>query len=190
MSDIRELRASLNADAVPSPPQPGLREKVLGGIFAFLVLVGGWQTLGWIGGLVFGGGSSASSNRSGSPSSTPPRISETEARAMAAKLGMKYTPDTPGIVVTQAEYGSKWPYAKATEAKLRCTRGVEPGTGNRPIATVEVNGFVMGLNGTATGVGGYASDREIRIRNQWGDPVGGSGGQPDFLERALVLCGN
>lgn len=60
MSDIRELQASLNADVVPSPPQPGLREKVLGGIFAFLVLVGGWQTLGWIGGIVLSRSNTAS----------------------------------------------------------------------------------------------------------------------------------
>lgn len=54
MSDIRELRAALNSESVSPPPSPKLRDKALGVGFAFLVLVGGWQTLGWIGRLVLG----------------------------------------------------------------------------------------------------------------------------------------
>lgn len=124
-------------------------------------------------------------------SSSEAHLSEDELRSMAAELGMKYTPDTPGIVVTKAEYGDKWPYLVGDEATLRCTRGVEPGTGRRPVATIEIHGSgVYGLNAPALGLAHYMNDRQLRIKNEWGYPVGGPGGHADFLERALTICGD
>jgi hypothetical protein len=126
-------------------------------------------------------------DRTGSAGTNTPQIASAETRTAAVTLDLAR--NTPGIVVTEAEYGRRWPYYASSTATLRCTRGVEPGTGGRPIATIEVSGGVFGLNGAAMGVGGFPSDGGIRRRNEWGAPVAGPLGRDGFLDRALTLCG-
>ena len=87
------------------------------------------------------------------------------------------------VIVTSAQYGGEWPFGEYRVGTVRCeTRSF--GGVNRPVVTVELGGRTYGLNGAATGVGGYPDALDVVA----GDRIAGASVLADMIERGLEAC--
>jgi len=68
------------------------------------------------------------------------------------------------VEVNRQTFGSQWPYLKFNGATIRC---VQRRFGNtlRPLVTIQLGEKIYGLNGVASGVGGYADSRALMSRD-------------------------
>jgi hypothetical protein len=86
-----------------------------------------------------------------------------------------------------ADYEADWPFPGYSQGMLRCERKTVSGV-TRSLVTVELGGKVYGLNGAATGWGGYDDSRYLMAKHpEWGTYE--LGASDTMIADALVKCG-
>lgn len=91
------------------------------------------------------------------------------------------------IAVSAGEFGGDWPYPGFSIARINCGM-VRFGDTTRPVMTIELGDRKYGLNGVASGIGGFPDSRSLMER----DPVSGAyrlGATHQLIDIANEICG-
>ncbi len=89
--------------------------------------------------------------------------------------------------ISAGDYGAEWPFPNYSGGTLRCERKTVSGV-TRSLITIELGGRVYGLNGAATGWGGYDDSRRLMAKHpEWGTYE--LGASDTMITDALSRCG-